>query len=174
MSPPNGADDGELERTRNDGKQGHASDEPVIETENLTKRYGSDAAVEDLAYGRVRRDLRIPGAKRAGKSTTIDLLMDFVRPTEGSIRVLGMDPRADVVDVHQRVGILPDGFSVYENRTARDHLRLVIDTKGADDHPEAIRARRPRGCDRRRRRGYSRGMGQRLALAMALVGDPIC
>ncbi|MEY7851250.1 ABC transporter ATP-binding protein [Natrarchaeobius sp. A-rgal3] len=113
------------------------------------------------------------GPNGAGKSTTINLLMDYIRPTEGSIRVLGLDPRTDVVDVHQRVGILPDGFSVYENRTARDHLRLVIDTKGADDHPEQLleRVGLAEAIDDDAG-GYSRGMRQRLALAMALVGEP--
>ncbi|WP_200840380.1 ABC transporter ATP-binding protein [Natrialba sp. INN-245] len=140
----------------------------------MTKRYGSEAAVEDLSLtvesGEIYGFL---GPNGAGKSTTINLLMDYVRPTEGSIRVLGLDPRADVVDVHQRVGILSDGFSVYENRTARDHLRLVIDTKGADDHPGELLERVGLADAIDDDAGsYSRGMRQRLALAMALVGDP--
>ena len=147
---------------------------PAIETDGLTKRYGSTAAVDDLSLtvetGEIYGFL---GPNGAGKSTAINLLMDFARPTDGSIRVLGRDPRADVVAVHQRVGILPDGFSVYGNRTGRDHLRLVIDTKGTDDSPAALleRVGLADAIDDAAG-GYSKGMRQRLALAMALVGDP--
>ncbi|THE63853.1 ABC transporter ATP-binding protein [Salinadaptatus halalkaliphilus] len=149
-------------------------DASVIRTDGLTKRYGSDAAVENLSFtvdtGEIYGFL---GPNGAGKSTTINMLMDYARPTEGEISILGMDPREDVVDVHQRVGILPDGFSVYENRTGRDHLRLVIDTKAADDDPEALLERVGLADAVDDDAGsYSRGMRQRLALAMALVGEP--
>ncbi|SDR35418.1 ABC transporter ATP-binding protein [Natronobacterium texcoconense] len=148
--------------------------DPAIDTDRLTKRYGSKAAIEDLSLtvesGEIYGFL---GPNGAGKSTTINLLMDYARPTEGSCRVLGMNPRDDVVSVHQQVGILPDGFSVYENRTGHDHLRLVIDTKRADDDPERLLERVGLADAIDDKAGsYSRGMRQRLALAMALVGEP--
>ncbi|MFP8952036.1 ABC transporter ATP-binding protein [Natrialbaceae archaeon A-arb3/5] len=148
--------------------------DPVVRTDSVTKRYGSDAAVEDLSLAVESGEIYgFLGPNGAGKSTTINMLMDYARPTDGEISVLGMDPREDVVDVHQRVGILPDGFSVYENRTGRAHLRLVIDTKGADDDPEALLERVGLADAVDDDAGsYSRGMRQRLALAMALVGEP--
>ncbi|ARS91116.1 ABC transporter ATP-binding protein [Natrarchaeobaculum aegyptiacum] len=146
----------------------------AIETHGLTKRYGSHTAVDDLSLSVAEGEIYgFLGPNGAGKSTTIDLLMDYARPTDGTISVLEMRPRADVVDVHQRVGILPDGFTVYENRTGRDHLRLVIDTKRADDDPEGLLERVGLADAIDDDAGsYSRGMCQRLGLAMALVGDP--
>lgn len=147
---------------------------PAIRTEHLTKRYGSTAVVDAL-------DLVVDsdevfgflGPNGAGKSTTIGMLLDYVRPTSGSVRVLGRDPQRDVVDVHRRLGVLPDRYGLYPDRTARQHLEFVVDTKGASDDPEALLSRvglsdaidQPAAT-------FSQGMEQRLALAMALVGTP--
>jgi ABC-2 type transport system ATP-binding protein len=146
----------------------------AIRTEGLTKRYGSTAAVEDL-------DLTVEsdeiygflGPNGAGKSTTIGVLMDYLRPSSGRVRVLGRDPQSDVVDVHDRLGILPDRYSLYDDLTACQHLTFVIDTKRADDSPEMLLSRV--GLDDAIDQSvatFSQGMEQRLALAMALVGEP--
>ena len=146
----------------------------VITTTDLTKQYRSETAVNGL-------DLEIQdgevygflGPNGAGKSTTISMLMDYVRPTAGTARILGCDPRDDVVEIHQRVGILPDRFSVYERLTGRRHLNYVIDSKNASDTPEELLARVGLGDAIDRQAGtYSNGMQQRLGVAMALVGSP--
>ena len=146
----------------------------VITTTDLTKQYRSETAVNGL-------DLEIQdgevygflGPNGAGKSTTISMLMDYVRPTAGTARILGYDPRDDVVEIHQRVGILPDRFSVYERLTGRRHLNYVIDSKNASDTPEELLARVGLSDAIDRQAGtYSNGMQQRLGVAMALVGSP--
>ncbi|PSQ53238.1 ABC transporter ATP-binding protein [Halobacteriales archaeon SW_8_65_20] len=146
----------------------------VITTTDLTKQYRSETAVNGL-------DLEIQdgevygflGPNGAGKSTTISMLMDYVRPTAGTARILGCDPRDDVVEIHQRVGILPDRFSVYERLTGRRHLNYVIDSKNASDTPEELLARVGLSDAIDRQAGtYSNGMQQRLGVAMALVGSP--
>ncbi len=146
---------------------------PAIEMEGLTKRYGSVAAVDGLdltvepgeTYGFL-------GPNGAGKSTTIGLLLDYLRPTAGTIRVLGRDPR-DVVAVHDRIGVLPDRFGVYEDLSGRRHVALVVDTKRTDDDPDALLSRVGLSDAADKVAGkYSQGMQQRLALAMALVGAP--
>ena len=147
---------------------------PAITTTDLTKRYDAETAVHGLNLkiqdGEVYGFL---GPNGAGKSTTISLLMDYVRPTEGSARILGLDPREDVVEIHQRVGILPDRFSVYDRLTGRRHLNYVIDSKNASDSPEDLLTRVGLGDAIDRQAGaYSNGMQQRLGLAMALVGEP--
>lgn len=148
----------------------------AIETTALTKRYGSDVyAVQDLDLtveeGEVFGFL---GPNGAGKSTTIDLLLDYIRPTTGSATVLGFDAQSETKRIHERVGILPDGYGLYDRLSGRKHVQFAIDLKQADDDPDAIieqvgldasAARRPVG-------GYSKGMTQRLVLGMALVGDP--
>jgi ABC-2 type transport system ATP-binding protein len=146
----------------------------AIELDGVTKRYGDVRALHDV-------DLTVDdgeifgflGPNGAGKSTTIDILLDFVRPTAGEVTVLGHDAQAESRAVRRRTGVLPDGFSVYDRLTGRKHLRLAVDSKGADEDVDDLLARvgiadaadRPAG-------DYSTGMVQRLVLAMALVGDP--
>ena len=147
---------------------------PAITTTNLTKRYGESLALDGLDLEVKRGEVYgFLGPNGAGKSTTINLLMSYCTPTAGTAQVLGYDPWESVVDCHQRVGILPDGFSVYGDRSAREHLELVIETKQTTDEPSSLLTQvgladaidKPAG-------DFSQGMKQRLALAMSLVGDP--
>jgi ABC-2 type transport system ATP-binding protein len=148
----------------------------AIRTQNLTKRFGEDVvAVEDLNLeveeGEVFGFL---GPNGAGKSTTINVLLDYLRPTEGTATVLGYDAQDETQQIHRRIGILPEGFDLYDRLTGRKHVEFAIDSKGSDDDPDAILDRvglGPEAADRKAG-GYSTGMGQRLALGMALVGDP--
>jgi ABC-2 type transport system ATP-binding protein len=146
----------------------------AIECDGLTKQFGHVRAVDGL-------DLRVEageifgflGPNGAGKSTTINMLLDFVRPTAGSVAVLGLDAQADSLAVRRRVGVLPDGYHVYDRLTGRQHVQFAIDSKNADDDPDAIleRVGIPEAADRKAG-GYSKGMKQRLVLGMALVGRP--
>jgi len=147
---------------------------PAIETEALTKEYGDARAVDRLDLVVERGETYgFLGPNGAGKSTTIGLLLDYLRPTSGTARVLGNDPRRDVVEVHDRVGILPDRFGLYEDRSARQHVAFVTETKRAGDDPETLleRVGLEDAVDDATK-DFSSGMEQRLALAMALVGDP--
>lgn len=148
--------------------------EVAILTEELTKQYGSTVAVNDLDLAVGSDEIYgLLGPNGAGKSTTIGMLMDYVRPTSGHIRVFGRDPQTAVVDVHDRLGILPDRYSLYDDLTARRHLDFVINTKRASDRPETLLTRV--GLDDaidQTVATFSQGMEQRLALAMALVGEP--
>ena len=152
------------------------SDPPAaIELDGLQKVYGNTTAVADLS-------LTVPvgtvfgflGPNGAGKSTTIDVLMDYVRPTAGTATVLGLDAQTQTQAVRRRVGVLPDGYGLYDRLTARQHLSFAIDLKGAETDPEQLLDRvglDPTAADRPVG-GYSKGMAQRLSLAIALVGDP--
>ncbi|MFC4448668.1 ABC transporter ATP-binding protein [Halorussus aquaticus] len=146
----------------------------AIEIDGVTKRYGDVVAVRDLSFeveeGEVFGFL---GPNGAGKSTTINMLLDFVRPTEGEIRVLGKDVHDESVAVREHLGVLPEGFSVYDRLTGRQHLEFAIESKDADDDPDAVLERVGLDGDGDRKAGgYSKGMAQRLVLGMALVGDP--
>ncbi|NHN60950.1 MULTISPECIES: ABC transporter ATP-binding protein [Halorussus] len=146
----------------------------AIEIDGVTKRYGDVVAVRDLSFeveeGEVFGFL---GPNGAGKSTTINMLLDFVRPTDGEVRILGRDVREEGVAVRERLGVLPEGFSVYDRLTGRQHLEFAIESKEADDDPDAILDRVGLGdAGDRKAGGYSKGMAQRLVLGMALVGEP--
>ncbi len=146
----------------------------AIELDGLTKRFGDVVAVDDL-------DLTIEegeifgflGPNGAGKSTTIDILLDFTRPTDGTATVLGHDAQDESLAVRQRTGVLPDGYHAYDRLTGRQHLEFVVESKEVDEDVDALleRVGIAEAADRKAG-GYSKGMRQRLVLAMALVGDP--
>ena len=105
---------------------------PAIELDGLTKRFddvtalrGVDMTVED---GDVFGFL---GPNGAGKTTTIDIILDFVRPTAGAATVLGMDAREDSEAIRERLGVLPEGFDLYDRLTGRQHLEFVAEAKDA-------------------------------------------
>ena len=146
----------------------------AIELRGVTKEFGDVTAVRDLDLtvedGEVYGFL---GPNGAGKSTTIDMLLDLVRPTAGTVNVLGRDATGDGVAIRRRTGVLPDGFSVYDRLSGRKHVEFAIRSKEADDDPDALLERVGLLDDADRKAGdYSKGMRQRLALAMALVDDP--
>ena len=147
---------------------------PAIELDEVTKQFDGVTAVDDLSLtvpeGEVFGFL---GPNGAGKSTTINMLLDFVRPTAGTVSVLGLDAQADSVAVRERTGVLPEGFSVYNRLTGRQHIEFAIESKAIEADPDAMLERVGLDGDGDRKAGgYSKGMSQRLALGMALVGDP--
>ncbi|MBX0295719.1 ABC transporter ATP-binding protein [Haloarcula nitratireducens] len=146
----------------------------AIELNDVRKEFGDVVALQgvDLTVeeGEVFGFL---GPNGAGKSTTINILLDFVRPTAGSAKVLGMDAQDDSKAIRERIGVLPEGYDVYERLTGREHMEFVIESKDADDDPEALLERvGVADAMDRRAGGYSKGMKQRLVLAMALVDQP--
>ncbi|TKX62147.1 ABC transporter ATP-binding protein [Halorubrum sp. ASP1] len=146
----------------------------AIELRGVTKRFDEVTAVRDLDLtvedGEVYGFL---GPNGAGKSTTIDMLLDLVRPTAGTVRVLGAEVATDGVEIRRRTGVLPDGFSVYDRLSGRKHVEFAVESKDAADDPDALLDRVGLADAADRAAGeYSKGMRQRLALAMALVGDP--
>ncbi len=148
----------------------------AIRTSGLTKRYGDMVlAVDDLDLTVYEGEVfGFLGPNGAGKSTTIDVLMDYARPTAGTATVLGRDSQKETSEIHRRVGILPDAYGLYDRLTGREHLEYAIDLKDADDDPDDLLERVGLASEAAARKvgGYSKGMGQRLALAIALVGTP--
>ncbi|WP_117365445.1 ABC transporter ATP-binding protein [Natrarchaeobaculum sulfurireducens] len=146
----------------------------AIRVDGLTKSYGQLLALSDLSFeveeGEVFGFL---GPNGAGKSTTINILLDFIRPTTGRVEVLGLDAQAHSRTIRSRTGVLPEGVETYDRLTARQHLEFAIESKGAADDPLALleRVGLEDAIDKKAG-GFSKGMSQRLMLAMALVGEP--
>ncbi len=147
----------------------------AIETEDLTKRYDGQMAVDDLSLSVDEGEsLGLLGPDGSGKSTVIEMLLDIVRPTTGSAEVFGFDCQSDAREVHRRLGYVPDEYELYGTRSGMQHLEFAQKTRGSDEDLEEVWERA--GLDLvdtdHAVEGYSEGMRQRLVLAMALVGEP--
>ncbi len=99
--------------------------QPIIETEELTKRYGSQTAVNELTLqikeGEVFGFL---GPNGAGKTTTLLMFLGLTEPTSGKVNVCGFDPTREPLRVKERVGYLPENVGFYDDMDARQNLQL--------------------------------------------------
>jgi ABC-2 type transport system ATP-binding protein len=146
----------------------------VIEVRGLTKRYGDVLAVDDLSFdvepGKVTGFL---GPNGAGKSTTMRMVLGLDRPTSGEALVNGR-PFATLPEPLREVGALLDPGAVHPGRTGRSHLRVAARANGVPERrvDEVIEQVGLERAARRRIKGYSLGMRQRLGIAAALLADP--
>jgi ABC-2 type transport system ATP-binding protein len=146
----------------------------VIEANQLTKRYGRTTAVRDLTFtvrpGHVTGFL---GPNGAGKSTTLRLVLGLNAPTAGTVTVDGR-PFRDRARGLRHVGALLDAGDVHGGRTAEAHLSALARGNRIPRSRvgEVLDATGLAGAARRRIRGFSLGMRQRLGIAAALLGDP--
>jgi ABC-2 type transport system ATP-binding protein len=146
----------------------------LIEVENLSKRFGSTQAVQDLSFsakaGLVTGFL---GPNGAGKSTTLRAVLGLVRQDAGTATVLG-HPYKDLDLPIQRVGAVLEASAVHPGRSGRNHLRVLATAAGLPRSrvEEVLTIVELSAAGRRRAGGYSLGMRQRLGLAAALLGDP--
>jgi ABC-2 type transport system ATP-binding protein len=146
----------------------------AIQLDDLHKQYGAVTALDGVDLTVEEGEIfGFLGPNGAGKSTTINVLLDFVRPTGGTARVFGMNAQEHSSEVRQRTGVLPEGYHVYDRLTARQHVEFASESKGVAEDPVAVLERAGIGDAVDRKAGdFSKGMKQRLTLAMALVGDP--
>lgn len=146
----------------------------MITVDNLTKRYGNTLAVDGLSFcvepGRVTGFL---GANGAGKSTTIRLLLGLDRPDRGVATIEGR-AYGDLPSPLQTVGALLETRAFHPGRSARNHLFALAQTQGIPGRrvDEVLREVGLSSVAKKRTKGFSLGMSQRLGLAAALLGDP--
>ena len=146
----------------------------MIEAENLTKYYGEQRAVDDLSFtvqpGVVTGFL---GPNGSGKSTTMRLILELDAPSSGDVTVNGKHYRDHPAPLHE-VGALLEARSVHTGRSAYNHLLALAQTHGIGRSrvDELIDLVGLRDVARKRAGKFSLGMGQRLGIAAALLGDP--
>ncbi|PWD51997.1 multidrug ABC transporter ATP-binding protein [Serinibacter arcticus] len=146
----------------------------MIEATNLTKRYGTKTAVDGVSFvvepGTVTGFL---GPNGAGKSTTMRMIVGLDAPTSGHVTVNGK-PYADHASPLHEVGALLEAKAVHTGRSARNHLRALAATHGmgARRVDEVIDMTGLGAVANKRVGGFSLGMGQRLGIAAAMLGDP--
>lgn len=149
----------------------------MIEVANLTKRYGTTLAVEDLSFTVERGEIvGFLGANGAGKSTTMRILCGALGATTGTAKVDGIDVMEDPRRAKAVIGYLPETPPLYPEMTVRQYLRFCARLKGAGSPNEAAEraiARVALGEVAHRIIGnLSKGFRQRVGIAQALVHDP--
>jgi ABC-2 type transport system ATP-binding protein len=147
---------------------------PVIEIKNLTRRYGRQDAVQGLnltvrpgcCYG-------FFGRNGAGKTTTIKCLLNLLRPTDGALRVFGMDPQKDEVGVKSRLSYVPDMVAFYPWMTVRDTLEYLASFRANWNRDmEADLLKRFQLDAGKRTSSLSKGQRTQLALISAICPEP--
>lgn len=146
----------------------------AVEIVDLVKRYDERNAVDGLSF-RVERGrvLALLGPNGAGKTTTVEICEGFRRADAGTVRVLGLDPARDGLQLKPRVGVMPQGGGVYPGARAGEMLQLVASFAQHPLDPRVLLGRLGLGdVAGTPYRRLSGGQQQRLSLAMAVVGRP--
>jgi len=146
----------------------------MIEVERLTKRFGSTLAVDNLSFSVAPGTITgFLGPNGAGKSTTLRSILGLVHPNAGSTAVLGK-PYRELERPLERVGAVLETSDAHPGRSGRNQLRVLAAAAGLPRSrvDEVLALVELTGAARRRVKGYSLGMRQRLGLAAALLGDP--
>lgn len=150
-----------------------------VEVQHLTKRYGAQAAVDDISFSVQRGQiLGFLGPNGAGKSTTMKIATGFLPPTSGTVKLAGYDVLDDPMAVRRSVGYLPEHNPLYLDQYVAEYLEFIASLHGLRG---AERTRRVRemielvGLERERGKkigALSKGYRQRVGLAQALVHNP--
>jgi ABC-2 type transport system ATP-binding protein len=151
----------------------------VIETQNLTKQYGAQKAVDNVTFNVYEGEIfGLLGPNGAGKTTILLMLLGLTEPSSGKVRVLGVDPIRDSIKVKGMIGYMPENVGFYNDMNAIQSLRFIGELNGI---PRAVLEERISEAlktvglleDAKKKIGaYSRGMRQRLAIAELLIKEP--
>ncbi|WP_433945005.1 ABC transporter ATP-binding protein [Paenibacillus sp. SN-8-1] len=147
----------------------------VIKTSGLTKSYRGRAAVDGLNLEIKKGEIYgFLGPNGAGKTTTIRMLLGLIRPTKGTVEILGKDLRRDKINILRRVGSLVEYPSYYGHLTAVENLEAIrrilnVPKSRIDEVLDIVSLTKEA---KRAVKGYSLGMKQRLGIASALLGSP--
>lgn len=150
--------------------------EYVIETRNLTKQYGVQKSVSDLNIHVKRgRIYGLLGRNGAGKTTTMKMLLGLIKPTSGTVKILGKSMIGNEKKILPRIGCLIESPGFYPNLTGTENLKIFARLRGIPAKNAIKSALEVVGLpynDKKLFSQYSLGMKQRLAIALAIMHDP--
>ena len=148
---------------------------PTVEVQNMSKWFGNKVAVSELSLEFYPGVTGLLGPNGAGKTTMMRVVAGLQTPSQGSVSILGKDPRSHP-DIYAKVTLVPEDEAVYGHLTATEFVRLAARLSGVDDvHrrvAEAIDLVEMSDAAHRKLEGFSKGMRQRTKVAAALVSDP--
>lgn len=151
--------------------------QPAIEIKGLHHSYGGNPVLRGLDLTVRQGEIyALLGGNGAGKSTTLSALLGFITPSEGRVQVCGADPVADPRAARARMAYVPENVSLYEHLSARENIGYFLALAEADRGAEAIEGAlstvglASEAWDKRLS-GYSKGMRQKVAIALALARD---
>lgn len=153
--------------------------EPIIQLQNITKKYGDFTAVDNLTLAVERGEIfGLLGPNGAGKSTTILMMLGLTEPTSGEVTVCGINSTTNPIEVKKRVGYLPEDVGFYDDRSGLENLVYTARLNGipfaeAESRALELMKRVGLGEQLNKKTGkYSKGMRQRLGLADVLIKSP--
>ncbi len=151
----------------------------MIEVKNITKKYGSVTAVEDISFkieeGKI---IGLLGPNGAGKSTTMNMITGYIEPTEGEILIDGYDISKKPKKAKALIGYMPEGVPLYSDLTVKEFVTYMAELKKIDRKTRKEKVQKIieetglKEVQKKLTRNLSRGYKQRVSMAGALVGEP--
>ena len=151
----------------------------MIQVENITKKYGSFTAVNDISFEIDEGEIvGFLGPNGAGKSTTMNMITGFIEPTKGRIIVDGYDISQKPKKAKKQIGYMPEGVPLYSDLTVKEFVTYMAELKGCDRKTKKEKVQKVleetglTEVQNKLTKNLSRGYKQRVSMAGALVGDP--
>jgi ABC-2 type transport system ATP-binding protein len=150
-----------------------ATQDQVIVIDNFHKAYGKIQAVKGVSMRVERGEIfGFLGPNGAGKTTTIRCMLDVIRPTSGTIRVLGLDAQRDKMELHRRIGYLPGDVRLPGQMTGKQIINYFSRLQGLEPVLLNDLVARFDVEIKRPLKGYSKGMRQKIGIVLAFMCDP--
>ncbi|OJJ21749.1 ABC transporter ATP-binding protein [marine bacterium AO1-C] len=149
----------------------------MLEAKNLTKTYGNKVAVDQLNLAIQPGDIFcLLGANGAGKTTTINLFLNFITPTQGEISIKGIDVVANPLETKKHLAYIPENLMLYPNLNGLENLEYFSGLAGKSFGKDALvnfltEAGLQKDAHKKRVSKYSKGMRQKVGIAIALAKD---
>ena len=151
----------------------------MIEVKNITKKYGSFTAVDNISFKIEEGEIiGLLGPNGAGKSTTMNMITGYIEPTEGEIKVEGYDISKKPKKAKAQIGYMPEGVPLYSDLTVKEFVTYMAELKKLDRKTRKEKVEKIieqtglKDVEKKLTRNLSRGYKQRVSMAGALVGEP--
>ena len=151
----------------------------MIEVKNITKKYGSTTAVDNISFQIQEGEIvGLLGPNGAGKSTTMNMITGYIEPTEGQIIIEGYDISKKPKKAKEQIGYMPEGVPLYSELTVKEFVNYMAELKKVNKKErkekvsKIIEQTGLKNVENKLIRNLSRGYKQRVSMAGSLVGEP--